>query len=64
MFIEKANVLQSDVIEVAEAEAQEVTEAFSLQRANPGFREGVRTQRTSAVLNKRRNLLENLLSRS
>ena len=42
MFIEEANILPADGIEMAEAEAEEVVQAFAFERANPRFGECVR----------------------
>lgn len=42
MLIEEPNILLADVIKMAEAETEEVVQAFALQLADPCFREGVR----------------------
>ena len=41
VLVEEANVSLAGVIEMAEAEAQEVVQAFALERTDPSFREGV-----------------------
>ncbi len=45
MLIEEVDVIAEDVVEVAEPEAHEVIEAFSLQRAHPRFGKCVRVRR-------------------
>ena len=41
MFIEEADVLLADVVEVAQAEAEEVAEAFAFESSDPSFGECV-----------------------
>ena len=72
MFIEEANVLLADVIEVPRLKQRKWFRASRLHApiqasANAfasGASKGVRTQRMPALLNKQRNLVENLVSRS
>ena len=73
MFVEKANIRLADVIEMAQAEAEEVVEAFALESADPGFRKSVciwRQQRCSQAADSQRcgtgdgNQPRTLLSRS
>ena len=42
VFVEKANVFLADVVEMTQAKAQEVIQAFSFEGPNPCFRVGVR----------------------
>ena len=42
MFVEEASVSLADVIEMAQAEAQEMIQALSLESADPCLRERVR----------------------
>lgn len=49
MFVEEASVSLADVIEMAQAEAQEMIQALSLESADPGLRERVRKQQMPAL---------------
>jgi hypothetical protein len=45
MFVEEADIGLADVVKMAQAEAQEVIQAFAFDLADPGFREGVGLRR-------------------
>ncbi len=45
MFVEVADVRLADVVEMPQAEAQEVIQTFAFDRADPGLRERVRIRR-------------------